>query len=209
MASYKEEEEEALCLVGSDGEDSCISLTGLINGQDCSDCMRSSPPQDLFDFTFHGAASASASEMCAADDIFVQGRMLVRNPTPPAPAPTSPLWKSRSHVEGIGRRRWEALDGFDRRLRRAASDSAPAGRTPKPRPRWYWFLFGSVNVPEPVMEMSEIRSRLRRRAAAPEMRDGGRWAAWKLIQSLSCKGVDSAAVTAPAPMMSHGGIMGI
>ncbi|KAJ0985069.1 hypothetical protein J5N97_003425 [Dioscorea zingiberensis] len=147
--------------------------------------------------------------MCAADEIFVHGRMLARNPALPGPAPTPPLRRSRSHVASIGRRRWEVMDGLDPRLRRASSDSAPGGRAPRPRPRWYWFLFGSVSIPEPAMEMSEIRSRLRRRAAAPEMRDAGRWAPWKLIQSLSCKGVESAAATAPTPIMRHGGIMGI
>ncbi|KAJ0965656.1 hypothetical protein J5N97_026794 [Dioscorea zingiberensis] len=165
---------------------------------------------DHFEFSSNGTA---APEMCCADEIFARGRMLPSNPTTPA------LSRSHSNVGVVCRerhRRSESVDGIDRlrrgdyrRLRRAASDSSPvvARAAPKPKPRWYWFLFGSVRMPEPAMEMSDIRSRIRRRGGAPAAElEGSRWTPWKLIQSLSCKGVDSPAATAPEPLplVSHG-----
>ncbi|KAG8087006.1 hypothetical protein GUJ93_ZPchr0010g8606 [Zizania palustris] len=76
---------------------------------------------------------------------------------------------------------------------------APAPR----RVRWHEMAFGSVRVPA-AMDMGEIRRRLqarRRRLAAGEVDDAAAaagWAPWRLIRSLSCKGVEAVAVAAAA-----------
>jgi hypothetical protein len=55
--------------------------------------------------------------------------------------------------------------------------------------------FGSVRVPA-AMDMGEIRRRLQapRRDTEPEA--AAAWAPWRLIRSLSCKGVEAVAVAA-------------
>lgn len=203
--------EPGIRAAGSNGRDLCISTSSPMNGRDSrSDHHRKiQPSPDHFEFSSQGA---TAPEMCCADEIFARGRMIPSNPTPPA------LRRNHSNATAVSRerhRRSESVDGIDRfrrrdywQLRRAASDSSPVvARAVKPKPKWYWFLFGSVRMPEPAMEISEIRSRIRRRGGvqAGEL-EGSRWAPWKLIRSLSCKGVESAAAMAPEPMplVSHG-----
>jgi hypothetical protein len=74
--------------------------------------------------------------------------------------------------------------------------------------RWHHMAFGSVRVPpSSAMDMAEIRRRLKARqvlsgseneppTAAP---DG--WAPWRLIRSLSCKGVEAVAAAAPVRLV--------
>ncbi|KAL5231510.1 hypothetical protein ABZP36_030286 [Zizania latifolia] len=84
------------------------------------------------------------------------------------------------------------------RPRRQAAAPAPAPR----RVRWHEMAFGSVHMPA-AMDMGEIRRRLqarRRRLAAGEGDEvaAAGWAPWRLIRSLSCKGVEAVAVAAAA-----------
>ncbi|KAF0900119.1 hypothetical protein E2562_027442 [Oryza meyeriana var. granulata] len=81
----------------------------------------------------------------------------------------------------------------------AKSSSAPGAAAR--RVRWHEMAFGSVRVPA-AMDMGEIRRRLqarRRRLADGEGDDAAAgWAPWRLIRSLSCKGVEAVAVAAAA-----------
>lgn len=83
-----------------------------------------------------------------------------------------------------------------------ASAAAAAAR----RVRWHEMAFGSVRVPA-AMDMGEIRRRLharRRRLAYGDGEAGDAaaaaagWAPWRLIRSLSCKGIEAVAVAAAA-----------
>lgn len=91
----------------------------------------------------------------------------------------------------------------------AGSSHQPARRAPAPksepappqrRVRWHHMAFGSVRVPS-AMDMGEIRRRLRARQALanePSAAAAAGWAPWRLIRSLSCKGVEAVAVAAAA-----------
>lgn len=83
----------------------------------------------------------------------------------------------------------------------AAATPAPPSR--KQQVRWHDMAFGSVRVPA-AMDMGEIRRRLRARQQAlaggagneqPSSSAAG-WAPWRLIRSLSCKGVEAVAAAA-------------
>ncbi|GJN09691.1 hypothetical protein PR202_ga27719 [Eleusine coracana subsp. coracana] len=67
------------------------------------------------------------------------------------------------------------------------------------RVRWHHMAFGSVRVPS-AMDMGEIRRRLKARQALAGSANEPltRWAPWRLLRSLSCKGVEAVAVAAAA-----------
>ncbi|KAK3121228.1 hypothetical protein QOZ80_8BG0648890 [Eleusine coracana subsp. coracana] len=83
----------------------------------------------------------------------------------------------------------------------AAARSEQQGPQPlQPRRvRWHHMAFGSVSVPS-AMDMGEIRRRLKARQALAGSANEPltRWAPWRLIRSLSCKGVEAVAVAAAA-----------
>ncbi|KAL5220813.1 hypothetical protein ABZP36_025526 [Zizania latifolia] len=92
-----------------------------------------------------------------------------------------------------------------RHRRAAAAKPAPSPAPGAPRKvRWHEMAFGSARVPA-AMDMGEIRRRLQarsRRLAAGEGDEAAAaaagWAPWRLIRSLSCKGVEAVAVAAAA-----------
>lgn len=87
----------------------------------------------------------------------------------------------------------------------AAAAATPASR----KVRWHDMAFGSVRVPA-AMDTGEIRRRLHARRHAVAASGAGNepssataaaaagWAPWRLIRSLSCKGVEAVAVAAAA-----------
>jgi hypothetical protein len=86
----------------------------------------------------------------------------------------------------------------------AATPAAPP--TPrKQQVRWHDMAFGSARVPA-AMDMGEIRRRLRARQLAlaggaagnerPPSSSAAGWAPWRLIRSLSCKGLEPVAAAA-------------
>ncbi|XP_066325652.1 uncharacterized protein [Miscanthus floridulus] len=95
------------------------------------------------------------------------------------------------------------------RARRGAPSIAAAAAPAPPRKpqqvRWHDMAFGSVRVPA-AMDMGEIRRRLRLRARQQALAGGAGneqpssaaagWAPWRLIRSLSCKGVEAVAAAA-------------
>ncbi|XP_010928659.1 uncharacterized protein [Elaeis guineensis] len=179
---------------------------------------RDSPPEtDHFKFFYD---PCSPAEMCAADDVFFQGKLLPFG-SPPAPAPKKDkIYNPRSQPR---EQRWpETVDGFNRprglwggantpeyqRLRKAPESDAKV-LPPRSRPRWYLCVIGTVRLPA-AMEMRDIRSRQRRRSTpvSEAAEHSGRWSfegskSWKLLRSLSCKGVESAVAAAPLRLVSH------
>ncbi|KAK8450780.1 hypothetical protein SEVIR_6G091600v4 [Setaria viridis] len=94
------------------------------------------------------------------------------------------------------------------RARRGAPTSVAVVATPTPasrKVRWHDMAFGSVRVPA-AMDMGEIRRRLHARRQAVAAAGAGNepssataaagWAPWRLIRSLSCKGVEAVAAAA-------------
>ncbi|XP_010929247.1 uncharacterized protein [Elaeis guineensis] len=191
------------------------------------DCQLSPPPTDPFEF-FSGNHSA-AEEMCSAEDVFLKGNLLPYK-APPQLSPTKRSDAPAPKNAPFDHRRSESLDGINRprggggraaeypSLRRAASETDP--RTPQPapppppppatprsRPKWYLVVFGSVRVPA-AMEMKDIRNRQRQRRTTLLAECGG-WrreegrGPWKLLRSLSCKGVESTVVASPLSYVSH------
>ncbi|KAJ1267904.1 hypothetical protein BS78_07G094700 [Paspalum vaginatum] len=86
--------------------------------------------------------------------------------------------------------------------RGAPSVAAAVTTAPQPRKvRWHDMAFGSVRVPA-AMDMGEIRRRLNARQALAAAGAGNEpssavgWAPWRLIRSLSCKGVEAVAAAA-------------
>lgn len=86
---------------------------------------------------------------------------------------------------------------------RGGVPSVAAVVTPPPprKVRWHDMAFGSVRVPA-AMDTSEIRRRLNARQALAGAGAGNQpssaagWAPWRLIRSLSCKGVEAVAAAA-------------
>ncbi|XP_010914144.1 uncharacterized protein [Elaeis guineensis] len=209
----------SLCDVALDVHDGSDGTISSDDGQ------LSPPPTDTFEFS--GDFSA-AEEMCSADDVFHQGQLLPYKPPPPQPSPKKTSDAPAPKIAPFDHRRSESLDGINRRrsgarlaakyrrLRRAVSDSDPRASlppttqppaTPRSRPKWYLVVFGPVRVP-PAMEMKDIRNRQRRRRSTSVAEggglryDGGR-RPWKLLQSLSCKAAESAAVLPPPSVVSR------
>ncbi|KAF8654978.1 hypothetical protein HU200_061410 [Digitaria exilis] len=79
----------------------------------------------------------------------------------------------------------------------AAVATTPASR----KVRWHDMAFGSVRVPA-AMDMGDIRRRLNSRPQAMARNEpsssaaAAGWAPWRLIRSLSCKGVEAVAAAA-------------
>ncbi|CAL5003095.1 unnamed protein product [Urochloa decumbens] len=88
------------------------------------------------------------------------------------------------------------------RARRGTPTTVAAVAAPTPassrKVRWHDMAFGSVRVPA-AMDMGEIRRRLHARrqvVAGNEPSSAAGWAPWRLIRSLSCKGVEAVAAAA-------------
>lgn len=178
----------------------------------------SSPETDHFKF-FHDPCFPA--QMCAADDVFLQGKLLPFG-TLPGPSPKKDkIYDPRRH-HPREQRKLETAEGFNlpggiwggamtpeyRRLRKAPESDTKV-LPPRSRPRWYLCVLGTVRVPA-AMEMRDIRSRQRRRSspATEAADDSGRWSfegskSWKLLRSLSCKGLESAVAVAPLRLVSH------
>ncbi|KAH7659747.1 hypothetical protein IHE45_16G050300 [Dioscorea alata] len=144
--------------------------------------IRSSPSdgRDSFEFFFDAGSAAGA---CAAEDVFLAGKLL-----PFRPPVTSPPMKTQSEASKPPLSFRRKFTAEYRKLRK------PPAQT-KNQPSWRLLAFGPAPAPA-KMEMREIRSRLRRRYAAsppppPPAAGAGRW---KLLQSLSCKAVGSGGV---------------
>ncbi|KAK1316803.1 hypothetical protein QJS10_CPA05g02343 [Acorus calamus] len=158
----------------------------------------------LFEFD-----SDSTSEMCAAEDVFLRGRLLPYRPPQTTeeeqPKPTTHHGKTESFDESNrGSAKGRFLKGGSssssleyRKLRRARSERPPPPASAA-KPNWYWIVFGSVKLPG-EMEMRDIRSRQRRRQPPPppplslegrKTASGKSGSGWRLLKSLSCKGHD-------------------
>ncbi|RWW44195.1 hypothetical protein BHE74_00050075 [Ensete ventricosum] len=170
---------------------------------------------NAFEFSFL-SCHPSPSAMCAADDVFHRGMIL--------PLGAAPQRKgtgrsgTRRHpedfAEGSPRHQelWGGRSGKGEYHRlRSASGHSDAKARPNPRRRCHVCVLGSAIVP-PKMDMDDIRIRQRRLAPAGDSGVSGcgvNRGAWKLLRSLSCKGVESAAVaTTPLGFVSHLGISG-
>ncbi|KAJ6834264.1 uncharacterized protein M6B38_336475 [Iris pallida] len=137
-----------------------------------------SPPAHPFEFPSFAAGEPAA--MCAAGDVFSGGKLLPFCGPPPPPAATAGSLPSGA---GIGA-------GY-RKLRKEPDPSPdPLRRRGRRRKnRWYVLAFGAARVPA-GMEMKEIRIRQQRMAAAAAEEE--EWGPWKLLRSLSCRGVEVA-----------------
>ncbi|KAK1268238.1 hypothetical protein QJS04_geneDACA013882 [Acorus gramineus] len=154
--------------------------------------------------------SDSTSEMCAAEDIFLRGRLLPYRPPQTTeeeqPKPTTHHRKTESFDEsnrGSAKGRFLKAGSSSssleyQKLQRARSERPPPPPASAAKPNWYWIVFGSVKLPG-EMEMRDIRSRQRRRQPPPPLplSSEGRKTAlgksgngWRLLKSLSCKGHD-------------------
>ncbi|WOK92672.1 hypothetical protein Cni_G01363 [Canna indica] len=173
---------------------------------------------DPFEFSFRCPFSPPA--MCAADDIFLAGKILPFGAPPPPPkrAETSGdlRWKPEPPAAAAQgpdrlRRLWSGGPKTGYRRMRRVSDcddgkallekAPPQVSARQQRPRWYLWVLGSVRLPA-TMDMSDIKNRQRRKILAAEtgndLNGGG---SWKLLRSLSCRGLESATVvTVPPPL---------
>ncbi|KAG1364447.1 serine/arginine repetitive matrix protein 1-like [Cocos nucifera] len=196
------------------------------------DCQLSPPPTDPFEF-FSGNLSAAEEMCSAEDVFLKGNLLPYKPPLQLSPTKRSdasapknaPFDHRRSEsLDGINRPRGDGgLAGEYQRLRRAASETDP--RTPQPpppppppppqppatprsRPKWYLVVFGSVRVPA-AMEMKDIRNRQRRRRTTTLLAECGGWRCeggrgpWKLLRSLSCKGVESTVAASPLNFVSR------
>ncbi|WOL06463.1 hypothetical protein Cni_G15197 [Canna indica] len=150
----------------------------------------SSPADSSFEFF------CASGDMCFAEDVFLGGKLrpaLVPQPLPP--------WRVPSD-----RRRADFLVEKHQRPRKVASvagakvDVRPAAAAVvKLQPKWYLFVLGPMRVPA-ATEMGDIRSRLRKRRTPPPAgravgpSSGGKSGPWRLLRSMSCNGMESAAV---------------
>lgn len=83
--------------------------------------------------------------------------------------------------------------------RAATPAPVPQRKKQQQHVRWHDMAFGTVRVPA-ATSMGEIRSRLRARqaggAANEPSSSAAAWAPWRLIRSLSCRGVEAVAAAA-------------
>ncbi|KAJ8486267.1 hypothetical protein OPV22_018752 [Ensete ventricosum] len=171
---------------------------------------------DAFEF-FSSRSPGSSPPMCAAADVFLDGKIVPFGAPPPkqADVPSVVLrWlKSSAVSEGSGRRSrfWGSAGAKPeyRKLRKASNcdgNALPQSQAARQRPGWHLCVLGSVRLPAKT-DMSDIRSRQRRRSAAAEAcaRSDGDVVrgAWRLLQSLSCTALESATDVAPLRLTSH------
>lgn len=161
-----------------------------------SDPIRSNVDDgDLFEF----CCTAAMPDMCAADDVITGGKLLPLWIPPPPPQPQKAQAPDHRRSNSLGdppHGCWggkSTSGGEYRKLRRVPDpehkETAPDH--PRPRPRWYVLVFGSVRVPA-AMELKEMRVRQRRRSAPPvAAKDSGERGPWRLLRSLSCKGMET------------------
>ncbi|CAL9084677.1 unnamed protein product [Musa textilis] len=179
---------------------------------------RSDPAAEPDPFEFFSSRSpGSPPPMCAATDVFLDGKIVPFGAPQPkrADVPSVVLrWlKSCAVSEGSDRRsRFWGSGGKKpeyRRLRKASScdgNALPQTQVASQRPGWYLCVLGSVWVPAKT-DMRDIRSRQRRRSTETEAcaRSDGDVVrgAWRLLQSLSCTALESATDVAPLRSASH------
>ncbi|KAJ0984214.1 hypothetical protein J5N97_002570 [Dioscorea zingiberensis] len=126
-----------------------------------------------FEFYFDARSAAGS---CAADDVFLAGKLLPFRP-PASPQTTRRLEQPITRL----------FDGKFTASYQKLRKTSPTPSTAKTQPTWRILAFAPGSAPA-KMEMREIRSRQRRRGSPPptEMTPGP----WKLLQSLSCKAVE-------------------
>ncbi|KAL5973996.1 hypothetical protein ACLOJK_030656 [Asimina triloba] len=172
-------------------------------GGDMAVAVRDSAPQHQEFFEFFNDFT---SEMCAADDVFLCGKLL------PSTAPLlRQTRKAEPQLDAIHHLKLQAKDrkgscsvGVD--YRKLVSSPRPDsggkaccggdGGERVSRPKWYFLMFGSVVAPPTKMEMNDIRSRLKRGNSSDGRKTAN--AGWKLLRALSCQGHASAVVTPSA-----------
>ncbi|RZR97314.1 hypothetical protein BHM03_00026467 [Ensete ventricosum] len=140
--------------------------------------LSSSP--DAFEFF------TPATDLCYADDVFLEGKLLSSQPRPPPPR-TLPLVPRRS-ASLDERRQPRGPAGKQRGQRRAASDPDLPSAI-KPQPKWYLF------VPA-AMEIEDIRNRQtaqRSPSTATGCKSKERKDPWKFLRSLGCNRAHSVA----------------
>ncbi|KAG6470772.1 hypothetical protein ZIOFF_071852 [Zingiber officinale] len=159
-----------------------------------------------FEFCFY-SDSPDSPALCAADEIFLAGKILPFGAPPPKRYQISEGELRRRDLLQVDHRTtrctaddvcfWggaQSKAGY-RRLRKVSDcdgkelEKATAARTQKEphRPRWFLFVLGSMRVPE-TMDMGNIRNRQRRRRSRDSEPGGdvGR-GTWRLLRSLSCR----------------------
>ncbi|CAL9050764.1 unnamed protein product, partial [Musa banksii] len=179
---------------------------------------RSDPAAEPDPFEFFSSCSpGSLPPMCAATDVFLDGKIVPFGaPQPkradvPSVVVRSP--KSCAVSDGSDRRsRFWVIGGKKpeyRRLRKASNcdgNALPQTQVARQPPGWYLFVLGSLRVPAKT-DMSDIRSRQRRRSAAAgacARSDGDVLrGAWRLLQTLSCTALESATDVVPLRFASH------
>ncbi|URD92467.1 hypothetical protein MUK42_00208 [Musa troglodytarum] len=135
-----------------------------------------------------------ATDMCYADDVFLEGKLLSSHPRTP-PRRTLPLVHRRSESLDESRQP-RGPAGKRHRQGRAASDLDPPSAM-KPLPKWYLFVLAPKRMPA-AMEMEDIRNRQTRRRSPPTStgcKSMERRGPWKLLRSLSCTGAHSVATS--------------
>lgn len=164
----------------------------------------------LFDFF---CTAAATPELFAADDVIFGGKLLPLWAPPPPPQPREAARaKKQDHrrSSSLGDPRPPARPEAAARTRRSSSDGKITGdwehRKPKQQqqqhsraPRWYVLVFGPIraNITS-GMDIKQIRIRQHRRkeAASATAKGSGQWGPWKIVRSLSCKGVDAVDIVA-------------
>lgn len=152
--------------------------------------LSSSP--DAFEFF------TPATDMCYAEDVFLEGKLLSSQPRPPPPG-TLPLVHRRSESLDESRQpRGPAGKRYGQG--RAASDPDPPSAM-KPQPKWYLFVLAPKRMPA-AMVMEDIRNRQTRRRSPPTAtgcKNRARKGPWKLLRSLSCSRAHSVATGSRLP----------
>ncbi|CAL9152393.1 unnamed protein product [Musa hybrid cultivar] len=171
---------------------------------------------DPFEF-FSSCSPGSLPPMCAATDVFLDGKIVPFGAPQPkrADVPSVVVRSPKSCAVSDGsdlRSRFWVIGGKKpeyRRLRKASNcdgNALPQTQVARQRPGWYLFVLGSVRVPAKT-DMSDIRSRQMRRSAAAGAcaRSEGDVlrGAWRLLQTLSCTALESATDVVPLRFASH------
>ena len=147
--------------------------------------------------------SSAAANACSPDDDYYEDDDFEFTPLLPRPRRRRSARSERPRTTVQAAAATPALpQPPQQRARRGApaSTSAVAVAAPASRKvRWHDLAFGSVRVPA-AMDMGEIRRRLHARQHGagnePSSAAAAGWAPWRLIRSLSCKGVEAVAAAA-------------